>query len=208
MLKSPDGVVKPMNRNPYAQGEPPIEGPWEADRYFFKVIFNFSTLKYAISVEGSPDPLAFLEYGGYSIKNHIHVYAADEGHTPLLELDATNFANGWATMMVSDPERGEVLGELRRHYWDSISCDMWTLRGPELGPPLTAREDSHGLLRHSFTFKRAYSLFIHGRRAGALRLPSPTSGWELDLTLDPAGELDRRLAIAFAAVLLTVEIFT
>ena len=196
-----------MSRSPYAQGEQPPRGLWEFDRYYFTVQTAFSP-RYGIVAEGYPEPMAFLDYSLLSIRNHLRVVAADEAQTLLLELRGTNFANDWAKLLVSDPTRREVLGDLSRHFWSSLNCDTWTVRGPQLQPLAAAREDQTGPLRHLASGHREYSFFVHGRIAGKLRLTSFSKGWELDLTADSGKELDRRLAMALAAVLMTIELFS
>ncbi len=196
-----------MSTSPYAQGAVDAPMVWECDRYSFVAVYRATTLTYALHGGGAEEPQAFVRYNLMRILNNLTVIDAAEPHGTLLEIKGTNLANDWARFDIIDTTTGTLLGTLRRHFWASIDCDTWTLQGPDLEPLGAIREDFHGLMRHAVRITRSYGLFVHGHRVGGLRAAWRT-GWEMDLSTDPGQQLDRRLAVAMAAVIITIESLT
>lgn len=155
--------------------------------------------------------LLFSEQKAFKLREDIRVYS-DEGKTrEVLKISTQKILDISATYDVVDSETNEKVGSLRRKGAKSIIRDEWEIldsQGMVIGKVL---EDSTAmaLVRRLLTnlVPQSYMFLLRDRQVGTFKQNfNPfTYRATMDLSPDPKGELDRRLACAAGILLLAIE---
>lgn len=161
------------------------------------------------------DPVGRLAFyskqKAFRLKEDIRVYADEEMGRELLTIGARQVLDIGATYDVRDARTGEKVGALRRRGLRSFVRDEWTILGDgdrELG---TIQEDSLGLalLRRLLTNLVPQSFHGHVGGEPVLHFRQHFNPFvqklDLDFSSDRVRRLDRRLGIAAAILICTIE---
>lgn len=156
--------------------------------------------------------LMFSKQKMFRLREDIRVYA-DEGMTqPMLLIKARNIIDFSAAYDVIDPQSNEKVGVWRRKGWRSLLRDEWELLDESDRQIGILVEDSVGyaLLRRLLLGRllpQNYDLFIGNTRVGDFRQRFHLFRYELDIDfqMDTAHKLDRRMGVAAAILLGTIE---
>jgi hypothetical protein len=185
--------------------------PWAHDLYLARRnVFNFLGIKCRIlTLQGQLICAAYLK--AFKLKEDITVYADLAQTTPLLQIQARQILDFSAAYDVFDARTGEQVGALRRKGFASLVRDEWTIMDPADQPILRLQEDSLllALLRRFLTslIPQNYTIDCGGRPVAVVRGTwNPfVVKYEVDLRRDTHRVFDRRLALAAAVLLLTIE---
>lgn len=147
----------------------------------------------------------------FRLKENITIFA-DEGQTqPLLTIQARQIFDFSAAYDVVDNRTGEKVGALKRKGLKSMLRDEWAVLDVNDNEVGKVQEDSMllALLRRflSNLIPQNYTFELHGQPVADVQ-----GTWNpfivrytIDLTRDQRRALDRRLAMAAAVLLLTIE---
>jgi hypothetical protein len=158
--------------------------------------------------------LCFCKRKALKIKEDIRVYSDEAMTSELLVIRARSMFDFGATYDVMDSRTGQPVGALRRKGLKSILRDEWQVLGGGDQQVGTILEDSSllAVLRRlhdlvTLLSPQNYTIQLHGQPIGTIqqnRNPF-TLHYVMDLSGDPQGAFDRRLAIAAALLLVNVE---
>jgi uncharacterized protein YxjI len=148
----------------------------------------------------------------FKLKEDIRVYTDESRTQELLYIQARQILDFSAAYDVIDSQYGTKVGVLRRKGMRSILRDEWHVLDAQDQQIGVLIEDSMGraLLRRFLLGKllpQDYDVLIGDTRVADLRQRFNLFRYELnlDFTMDIANRLDRRLGIAAAILLATVE---
>lgn len=178
--------------------------------------FNF--LGIACRITDEQDALlAYVKLRAFKLREQIGVFADEAQTIPLLQIQARSIIDFSATYDVTDARTGEGVGALRRKGWKSIVKDEWELLSPSGEVLARLKEDSLllALLRRflSNLIPQNYHLYLGAADQGPGVVAGSFNGtWNpfivrfwVDLRADPEARVDRRLTLAAAVLLMTVE---
>jgi len=158
------------------------------------------------------DLVLFSQQKKFRLKEDIRVYADESKSQELLLIKARQIIDFSAAYDVCDGVTGAKVGVLRRKGWKSMVRDEWDVLDANDQPIGTVQEDSvaRALLRRFLLGKwlpQDYDFLMHGKRVADLKQRFHLFRYELevDFRLDTSGVLDRRLGIAAAILLGTIE---
>jgi uncharacterized protein YxjI len=148
----------------------------------------------------------------FRLKEDIRVYNDEGMAQELLYIQARQIIDFSAAYDVIDSQSGARVGVLRRKGFRSMLRDEWEVLDAREGSLGMLLEDSviQALLRR-FVFGRwlpqNYDILLNGSRVADLRQRFNLFRYELDLDfrMDAAQHLDRRIGIAAAILLATIE---
>ncbi len=148
----------------------------------------------------------------FKFKEDIRIYADESRSQELLYIQARQILDFAAAYDVIDSQSNIKVGVLRRKGFRSIVQDEWEVLDPADQPIGVLREDSLtlGLLRRFLLgslLPQNYDLLFGEGRVADYKQRFNLFRYELDLdfSMDTAQRLDRRLGIAAAILLATVE---
>ncbi len=155
--------------------------------------------------------LAFLRKRVFTWKDDIRVFTDQTQSLELMRIKARKIIDWGAAFDVTDSINHQKVGVLKRRGWKSILRREWIIMDPfdqEIG---RIREDSAVLafVRRLITalVPQTYKFELAGRQVGTM-----TQNWNpfvprmyVDFTADPGKQLDRRLVVAAAVLLMAVE---
>ena len=148
----------------------------------------------------------------FKFKEDIRIYADESRSQELLYIQARQILDFAAAYDVIDSQSNIKVGVLRRKGFRSIVQDEWEVLDPADQPVGVLREDSLtlGLLRRFLLgslLPQNYDLLFGEGRVADYKQRFNFFRYELDLdfSMDTAQRLDRRLGIAAAILLATVE---
>ena len=148
----------------------------------------------------------------FKFKEDIRIYADESRSQELLYIQARQILDFAAAYDVIDSQSNIKVGVLRRKGFRSIIQDEWEVLDPADQPIGVLREDSLtlGLLRRFLLgslLPQNYDLLFGEGRVADYKQRFNLFRYELDLdfSMDTAQRLDRRLGIAAAILLATVE---
>lgn len=156
--------------------------------------------------------VAYSEQRMFRLKEDIRLYA-DEGKTvELLRIQARQIVDFAAAYDVVDSGSGVPLGALRRRGFQSLVQDWWLILDPAGQEVGSVREDElmRALLRRLLLgslLPQHYVVRLGEEPVGSFQQQFHLFRYDLDLDFrpDPAKRFDRRLGIAAAVLLGTVE---
>jgi uncharacterized protein YxjI len=148
----------------------------------------------------------------FRLKEDIRVYSDESMQEEVLYIKARQIIDFSAAYDVFDSPSGAAIGALRRKGFRSMLRDEWLVLGPGDQQIGVLREDSltRALLRRfflGFFLPQDYDLLMQENRVADLRQRFNLFRYELeiDFRFDPQRKLDRRLGIAAAILLGTIE---
>lgn len=154
----------------------------------------------------------YSEQKMFRLHEDIRVYSDESKTQEVLTIKARQIIDFSAAYDVMDSTTGEKVGVLRRKGWRSMLRDEWEVLDASDQPRGLLFEDTMGLaLLRRFLLgsllPQNYDMTLGGTRVADLRQRFNLFRYELDLdfSMDPSRQLDRRLGIAAGILLATVE---
>jgi hypothetical protein len=148
----------------------------------------------------------------FKLKEDIRAYSDESRSQEVLFIQARSVLDFSAAYDVIEPVSGNKIGVLRRKGWRSLMRDQWEVLGPEDQPLGVLFEDNpnRALLRRLVVGRllpQDYDILIGDQRVADLRQRFNLFRFEMDLDfgMDTGQLLDRRLGIAAALLLATIE---
>lgn len=148
----------------------------------------------------------------FRLKEDIRAYSDESCSQELLYIQARKIIDFSAAYDVVDSLSGMRIGVLRRRGWRSLLRDEWEVldAGEQLLGVMQEDDMTRAVLRRFLLGRwlpQNYDVLIDGQRAADLRQRFNLFRYELDLDfrMDPGQRLDRRLGIAAAILLGTIE---
>ena len=148
---------------------------------------------------------------GFRLKEDIRLFDDPAMQREVLSIQARHAIDFAATYDVWDSQSRLKIGALRRKGFRSILRDEWELLGPDEASIGVMQEDSQGmaLLRRFLVnlIPQSFDITAGGSTLAQVRQHFNLIHFRLDLDFSPdsARRLDRRLGIAAAVVLSTIE---
>lgn len=184
--------------------------PFAHDRYELRRKF-FSPIHQDFRFLGpTGEPVLFGRKKGFKLKEDIRLYADEARQRELLVIGARSVIDFSGSYDVSDPQRGRV-GVIRRKGLRSILRDEWQILDANEQPVAIVQEDSQALalLRRflSNLIPQTFHAVAGGTPVAEIRQHfNPLHlRYSLDFSLDARRVLDRRLGLAVAALIGTLE---
>lgn len=188
-----------------------MHSAFQHDRYLLRRQVLALTGKFRLY---TPDGMLVLysEQKMFRLKEDVRVYADEAKAQELLWIQARQMIDFSAAYDVTDSASGIKVGSLRRRGFRSMVRDTWEIRDPTDLPVGVVQEDSlaRGLLRRLLLgtlLPQNYDALLGDVRVADFRQRFNLIRYELDVdfTLDPSRRLDRRLGLAAAILLGTIE---
>ncbi len=158
------------------------------------------------------DLVLFSEQRMFRLKEDIRLYRDESKTAELLRIQARQILDFSAAYDVVDTTSGIAVGALRRRGWQSLVRDAWEVYDAGGQPIGTLREDQLGLaLLRRFLLgswlPQTYTLSLGAAPVAEYRQRFHLFRYdlELDFRRDPMRSLDRRLGLAAAVLLGTIE---
>ena len=180
---------------------------------------NYLLRRQAIALTGKfrfYDPagrlVLFSEQKMFRLKEDIRIYGDESKTQEVLSVKARQIMDFSAAYDVVDTQMNQKVGALRRKGWSSLVRDEWEVL--DAGDNVIGKlfEDSVGLalLRRLLLgswLPQNYDITMGDTRVADLKQRFNLFRYEMDLdfSMDPATRLDRRIGIAAAVLLATVE---
>ena len=156
--------------------------------------------------------ILFSEQKMFRLKEDIRVYSDENKSQEVLSIQARQILDFSAAYDVVDTQMNQKVGALRRKGWSSLVRDEWDVLDANDNVIGRLFEDSVGLalLRRLILgtlLPQNYDITMSETRVADLKQRFNLFRYELDLdfSMDPSSRLDRRLGIAAALLLATVE---
>jgi uncharacterized protein YxjI len=160
----------------------------------------------------SENLVLYSEQKMFRLREDIRIYSDESKAQEVLNIKARQIVDFSAAYDVMDSTTGEKVGVLRRKGWRSMFRDEWEVLDANDQPRGMLFEDSMqlALLRRFLLgslLPQNYDLTLGETRVADLRQRFNLFRYELDLdfSMDPTRQLDRRLGIAAGILLATVE---
>ncbi len=154
----------------------------------------------------------YVEQKMFRLREDIRVYADEAKSQEVLLIQARNIVDFNAAYDIFDSGFNQKVATLRRKGWRSMVRDEWEVLDASDQVVGILQEDSVGqaLLRRFLTgslVPQNYDLLLGGVRLADLRQRFNLFSFnmDLDLSMDTARRLDRRIAIAAATLLAIIE---
>ena len=181
------------------------ENRYQLRRKLFSFIHTGFTIFNAAEV-----PVLYGRKKGFKLKEDIRLYEDADLTREVMSIQARSMIDFSASYDVTD-RSGARLGVLRRKGLRSILRDEWEILGPTEQPIATVQEDSQlmALLRRFLSNLIPQSFHILSGSSPIGEISQNFNPFllklNLDFSLDTRKQLDRRLGIAAAALLGTIE---
>ena len=180
---------------------------------------NYLLRRQAIALTGKfrfYDPagrlVMFSEQKMFRLKEDIRIYGDESKAQEVLSIQARQIMDFSAAYDVVDTEMNQKVGALRRKGWSSLVRDEWDVLDSSDNVVAKLFEDSVGLalLRRLLLgswLPQNYDIAMGETRVADLKQRFNLFRYEMDLdfSMDPSNRLDRRIGIAAAVLLATVE---
>jgi len=162
----------------------------------------------------SGNVIAYSKMKAFKLKEDIRLYTGEDMGTELLTIQARAIIDFSAAYDVYDPRAREKVGALRRRGFKSMFRDEWLVLDAADAQVGLIQEDSTGLAlvrrfidAASLLFPQKYSVQMGGREVATFKQNFNPFVYKLtvDLSGDPRGALDRRLAMGAALLMAAVE---
>lgn len=183
---------------------------YEGNKYLArKAIFAFLGQKFHI-YDHQGNLSFFVQQKAFKLKEAITVYADESKQTPLLYIKARSIMDFSGTYDVTTTS-GENIGALKREGLRSMLQDEWTILDPSGRPIGKVMEDSTimAILRRFLNnlIPQTFMLTIGDQHVATFdqHFNPFVAKFDLDFSPDPHEQLDRRLGIAAAVMLLAIE---
>ena len=180
---------------------------------------NYLLRRQAIALTGKfrfYDPagrlVMFSEQKMFRLKEDIRIYGDESKTQEVLSIQARQIMDFSAAYDVVDTQMNQKVGALRRKGWSSLVRDEWEVLDASDNVIARLFEDSVGLalLRRLLLgswLPQNYDIAMGEARVADLKQRFNLFRYEMDLdfSMDPSSRLDRRIGIAAAVLLATVE---
>ena len=180
---------------------------------------NYLLKRQALALTGKfrfYDPMGnlvmFSEQKMFKLREDIRVYADESKTREVLSIKARQIVDFSAAYDVVDTEFNQKVGALRRKGWESMLRDEWEVLDANDNVIGKLFEDTMGLaLLRRFLLgswlPQNYDITLGNARVADLRQNFNLFRYELnlDFSMDPSQNLDRRLGIAAGILLAVVE---
>jgi uncharacterized protein YxjI len=180
---------------------------------------NYLLRRQAIALTGKfrfYDPagrlVMFSEQKMFRLKEDIRIYGDESKTQEVLSIQARQIMDFSAAYDVVDTQMNQKVGALRRKGWSSLVRDEWEVLDASDNVIARLFEDSIGLalLRRLLLgswLPQNYDIAMGETRVADLKQRFNLFRYEMDLdfSMDPSSRLDRRIGIAAAVLLATVE---
>ena len=180
---------------------------------------NYLLRRQAIALTGKfrfYDPagrlVMFSEQKMFRLKEDIRIYGDESKTQEVLSIQARQIMDFSAAYDVVDTEMNQKVGALRRKGWSSLVRDEWDVLDSSDNVIAKLFEDSIGLalLRRLLLgswLPQNYDIAMGETRVADLKQRFNLFRYEMDLdfSMDPSSRLDRRIGIAAAVLLATIE---
>ena len=184
---------------------------FQYDRYLLKRQVFALTGKFRV-YDPSENLLLFSEQKMFRLREDIRVYSDESKSQEVLIIKARQIIDFSAAYDVIDAPSGQKVGALRRKGWRSMLRDEWEILDANDQPVGMLFEDSMGraLLRRFLlgTFlPQNYDVTLGTQVVADIRQRFNLFAYRLDLdfSMDTGRKFDRRMGIAAAILLATVE---
>jgi uncharacterized protein YxjI len=184
---------------------------FQHDRYLLKRQVFALTGKFRV-YDPTENLVLFSEQKMFRLREDIRVYSDESKAQEVLIIKARQIIDFSAAYDVIDALSGQKAGALRRKGWRSLLRDEWEILDANDQPVGMLFEDSMGraLLRRFLlgTFlPQNYDVTIGSERVADIRQRFNLFAYRLDLdfSMDTGRKFDRRMGIAAAILLATVE---
>ncbi|GMK41504.1 hypothetical protein PCCS19_45610 [Paenibacillus sp. CCS19] len=153
----------------------------------------------------------FSQMKAFKLKEDIRLYSDESMQQELITIQARSVIDFSATYDVVDAVTGENLGSLRRKGMKSILKDEWVILNASEEEVGLIQEDSvmMALLRRFLTnlIPQKFSVSLRGNKVTEFKQNfNPfVSKLNVDFSLDTNNELDRRLGLAAAILMVAIE---
>lgn len=161
--------------------------------------------------DNSGQLVLFSQMKAFKLKEDIRLYSDETMNKELVTIQARSVIDFSATYDIVDAVTGERLGSLRRRGMKSILKDEWVILNPSESEIGLIKEDNSllALLRRFLTnlIPQSFSVEINNRKITVFKQNfNPFVGkLNVDFSLDTANQLDRRLGLAAAVLLLAID---
>ena len=175
-------------------------------RKFFKV---FGAALHIFDPNGQVALYAHMK--AFKLREDIRLYTGEDMQTEVLTIKARQVLDISATYDVVDAQTHEKVGALKRKGLKSMLRDEWLILDATDQQIGTITEDSTALalIRRLLTnlIPQSFSVEVHGRQVATFRqhFNPIIFKMDVDFTADTGGLLDRRLGLAAAVLLATIE---
>lgn len=153
----------------------------------------------------------FSQLKAFKLKEDIRLYSDETMQEELITIQARNIIDFSATYDVVDTVTGEHIGSLRRKGMKSILKDEWVILNTHEMEVGLIKEDNAllALLRRFLTnlVPQSFHVEFNGRLVSIFkqRFNPFISKLDVDFTNDTDNQLDRRLGLAAAVLILAIE---
>jgi len=160
----------------------------------------------------SGNQVMFSQQKMFKLREDIRVYADENKTQEVLSIKARQIVDFSAAYDVVDTAMNQKIGVLRRKGWSSLLRDEWQVLDANDNQIGILFEDSMGLamLRRFLLgswLPQNYDLTLGEKRVADIKQNFNLFRYELnlDFSMDPAQQLDRRLGIAAGLLLAAIE---
>ena len=174
-----------------------------------RAFFNFLGVRFRIYVGGH---LAFfVKQKAFRLKEDITIFSDETQTQPMLQIRARNIIDFAAIYDVIDPHTGQAVGAIQRKGIRSMLRDEWHVLDPSGGILAQIQEESLGLaLLRRVLFSLIPQTFLVSSGSVTLghmkqRFNPFIHVYDVDLQATENHELNPRLGIAAAVLLLAIE---
>jgi hypothetical protein len=164
----------------------------------------------SVAPDGGKTPVAFVRQKRLAMKEDIRVFADEDESNELFRIKARRVIEIGGRYDVTDPE-GERIGVLEKRFAKSLIRSTWRLLGPHEEVVADAQERNVviAILRRvqdTIPLPYHFTISIEGREVGGVsRRFTLRDRYTLDLAHDTERRIDRRLGVAFAVGVDTLQ---
>jgi len=153
----------------------------------------------------------YAQMKAFKLREDIRLYTGEDMKTEVLTIKARQVLDISATYDVVDPATGAKIGALRRKGLKSILRDEWLILDATDVQIGTIKEDSTALalIRRFLTnlVPQKFHAELHGKHVATYKqhFNPIIFKMDVDFTADTGGMLDKRIGLAAAVLLATIE---
>jgi uncharacterized protein YxjI len=164
----------------------------------------------SVAPDGDTKPVAFVRQKRLAMKEDIRFFAEEDESEELFRIKARRVIEIGGRYDVTDPQ-GERIGVLEKRFAKSLIRSTWRLLGPqeEVVGEAQERNVAVAILRRvqdTIPLPYHFTISVDGREVGGVaRRFTLRDRYTLDLSGDVDRRIDRRLAVAFAVGVDTLQ---
>lgn len=197
-----------MSNAPYMRPAVNIYGHF---RYVLKrQLFSFPAAKLRV-YDPAGNLVLYVQQAGFKLREDIRIYSDESKSNELLSIKARKIMDFSAAYDIFDSQSGQRLGAFRRKGWTSIVRDNWQMldvNDMQVGE-ITEDNMTLAMVRRflSNLVPQGYDLNMNAGKVAdyAQRFNPFVYHLDIDFGMDRMGALDRRMGLAGAILLATIE---